>query len=91
MKAVLAESYEKIHKDHLIGIGIDASYDRGMSTEQLKELANNIMDSVEYLLPIFKNKGFSEEKEIRYVWKDDGSRKIYFREKMVLLFHMSNV
>lgn len=22
MKAVLAESYEKIHKDHLIGIGI---------------------------------------------------------------------
>lgn len=71
---------EKILND-LIDIGIQTvrqGFLRGMYEE---ELVRNIMYSIDYLLPIFKNEGFEEEKEVRYIWRDDGTRKIYFREK----------
>lgn len=46
-----------------------------------KNMAKSICDVVRYIAPVIKNKGFREEKEIRYIWRDDQSRTIYFREK----------
>lgn len=71
---------ERILND-LIDIGIETVRQgtlRGITEE---ELVHDIMHSIDYLLPIFKDIGFEEEKEVRYIWRDDGSRKIYFREK----------
>lgn len=70
--------------DDLIDIGIEAVR-RGTLVGNEENLVNDIMYSLDYLLPTFKNKGFEEEKEIRYVWRDDGSRKIYFRERNGLI------
>lgn len=68
----------------LIDIGIEAVRQSNIFGNE-GNLVCDIMHSFDYLLPIFKNKGFEEEKEIRYVWQDDGSRKIYFRERNGLI------
>lgn len=70
--------------DDLIDIGIEAVR-QGNIVRNEENLVNDIMYSLDYLLPTFKNKGFEEEKEIRYIWRDDGSRKIYFRERSELI------
>ena len=49
--------------DDLIDIGIEAVR-RGTLVGNEENLVNDIMYSLDYLLPTFKNKGFEEEKEI---------------------------
>lgn len=55
------------------------------SMNEIRNIAQHVSDVIEYCLPIIKNKGFHEEKEIRYIWRDNGSRKIYFRERNNIL------
>lgn len=80
-KIIYDRSEQKKILNDLIDIGIQAVRQGILAWMHEDELVKNIMHSMECLLPIFKNDGFEEEKEVRYIWRDDGSRKIYFREK----------
>ena len=74
---------EEILED-LIDIGMEViEQDKFVGNEE--KIVNDILYSFDYLLPIFKNKGFREEREIRYIWRDDSTRKIYFRERNGIL------
>ena len=76
------ETHKEMLAD-LINIGYDhMKLDMSQNADRdLTELVQVISESIEYVLPIIKNNGFREGKEVRYIWRDDGSRKIYFREK----------
>lgn len=54
--------------------------------DEIQNISQNIINTIEYFLPLFKNSGFKEENEIRYIWRNDGKRKIYFRERNGIIF-----
>ncbi len=54
--------------------------------EEIQNISQNIINTIEYFLPLFKNSGFKEENEVRYIWRNDGKRKIYFRERNGIIF-----
>lgn len=79
-KVIYEEKEQRRILDDLINVGIEAVRQE-MCWGGEERLVEDILYSLDYLLPIFKNKSFEEEKEVRYVWRNDGSRKIYFRER----------
>lgn len=79
-KVIYDESEQRSILNDFIDIGISAVR-LGNLVRDEEQLVKNILASLDWILPTFKNKGFEEEKEVRYIWKEDGTRKIYFRER----------